>query len=105
MLPKMSPLPLGIVLKGAWPVGISRFGLLHLKSNIPFASPKGEIFWAREYGQNTWIYPAWELDLTEKREELLAHGYCFFAQMLENTPKSVPKISRPGLFNWDGHLV
>ncbi|MBQ7584860.1 MAG: U32 family peptidase [Desulfovibrionaceae bacterium] len=104
-LPKISPLPLGLVLKGFWPVGISRFGLLALKSNTPFASPKGEIFWARDYGQNTWIYPAWPLDLSEKQAELEAFGYSFFAQLIENPPSNLPEAKRPGLFNYEGKLL
>ena len=38
-LPGQSPLPLGAVLSGYWPVGISRFGLLGVKPNEPFLSP------------------------------------------------------------------
>ena len=67
-LPRQSPLPLGMVLGGFWPVGISRFGLLGIKPNEPFMSPKGEVFWARQYGGNVWLYPGWPLDLTAKRQ-------------------------------------
>lgn len=104
-LPRVSPLPLGYVLKGAWPVGISRFGTLGVRLNEPFASPKGELFWARQYGENVWIYPAWQLDLTEKRQEMDKAGYSFCVNLQEKAPASVPALDRPGLFNWDNALL
>ncbi|MCR5813771.1 MAG: U32 family peptidase [Desulfovibrio sp.] len=104
-LPRLSPLPLGLVLEGFWPVGISRFGLLGLKQNVPFSSPKGEMFWARNYGQNTWIYPAWPLNLKEKESELLSAGYSFFATLSENDPPIEGAAARPGLFNWEQPLL
>lgn len=104
-LPRQSPLPLGLVLDGFWPVGIARFGLLGIKPNEPFVSPKGEIFWARVYGPNVWIYPGWPLDLTSKRPELEAAGYSFFVHMRETPPASLPENRRAGLFNWDGALL
>ena len=104
-LPKQSPLPLGAVLSGFWPVGISRFGLLGVKPNEPFLSPMGEPFWARQYSGNIWIYPGWPLDLTSKRPELTAAGYGFFAHMQENPPASMPDMRRKSLFNWEGALL
>ena len=104
-LPKQSPLPLGMVIAGFWPVGISRFGLLGVKPNEPFLSPKGEAFWARNYGGNIWIYPGWPLDLGEQRQELQAAGYSFFARLEEHVPQGLPEARRPGLFNWEGALL
>ena len=104
-LPAQSPLPLGVVLSGYWPVGISRFGLLGVKPNEPFLSPMGEPFWARQYGGNIWIYPGWPLDITSKRHELMDAGYAFFAHMQENPPASVPDMRRKSLFNWEGDLL
>ena len=104
-LSKISPLPLGIVLAGFWPMGIGRHDPLGIKPNEVFQSPKGEGFWTRRYGQNTWIYPAWPLDITVHRPELEAAGYSFFARMEENPPKSMPAATRPGLFNWEGELL
>ncbi len=104
-LPEQSPLPLGFILDGFWPVGIARFGLLGIKANEPFVSPKGEIFWARNYGANVWIYPAWPLDLTEKRKYLENAGYSMFVHIVENPPQSLPTLRRDGLFNWDGELL
>ena len=104
-LPKQSPLPLGLVLDGFWPVAIARFDLLGIKPNEPFASPKGEVFWARNYGGNVWIYPGWPLNLTEKRAELENAGYSFFVHMHESPPASLPEVRRAGLFNWEGELL
>ncbi len=104
-LPKQSSLPLGIVIKGFWPVGIARFGLNGVKANEPFVSPKGEVFWARNYGSNTWLYPAWPLDISEKRLQLDAAGYSFFTEIDENPPINLPEIRRNGLFNWDNDLL
>ncbi len=104
-LPKDSPLPLGYVQKGAWPVGISRFGTLGVRLNEPFASPKGELFWARQYGQNVWIYPAWQMDIGEKRDEMEKAGYMFSVTLQERPPASLPEQFRPGLFNWENPLL
>lgn len=104
-LPKQSPLPLGAVISGFWPVGISRFGLLGVKANEPFLSPMGEPFWARQYAGNIWIYPGWPMDLTAKRQEMAAAGYGFFAHMQENPPASLPEMKRESLFNWEGSLL
>ncbi len=104
-LPKQSPLPVGLVLSGYWPVGISRFGLLGVKANEPFYSPMGEPFWARQYSGNIWIYPAWPLDLRDKRQELQNAGFSFFAHIEEHPPTCVPELHRKSLFNWDGALL
>ena len=104
-LPAQSPLPLGVVLAGFWPVGLSRFPLTGVKANEPFLSPKGEPFWARQYGGTLWIYPGWPLDLTAQRSTLAAAGYSFYAHMEENPPASLPALRRPGLFNWEGSLL
>lgn len=104
-LPKVSPLPLGFIISGFWPMGIARHEPEGLRLEDPFQSPKNETFWARKYGQNTWIYPGWPLDLTEKRPELEAAGYSFFATMEEVPPKELPNSNRPGLFNWAGEVL
>ena len=104
-LPRLSPLPLGMVLAGCWPVGMSRYGTLGVRLNEPFMSPKHEAFWARQYGENTWIYPAWQLNLSAHKAELEKAGYSFFVSMQENIPASLPPVRRPGLFNWDNSLM
>ncbi|WP_072696112.1 peptidase U32 family protein [Desulfovibrio litoralis] len=103
-LPHQSPLPLGIVLSGFFPMGISRHTLDPLKAGELFASPKKEAFWSRRYGENTWIYPAWPLDLTEKRNELEKAGYSFFVHFEENIPKEL-EVQRTSSFNWDIELL
>ena len=100
-LPKQSPLPLGVVISGYWPMGIARHSITPLKLEEPFTSPKGEAFWARRYGQNTWIYPAWPLGITMYRGELERAGYSTFVTMAEWPPQSVGEAKRTSVFNWD----
>ncbi len=99
-LPKQSPLPLGMVLAGFWPVGITRHAAEPLKTQEGFQSPKGEEFWFRRYGQNTWLYPAWPLDLTEHRPALERAGYSTFVTMEEHPPKTLAPAKRISEFNW-----
>jgi putative protease len=104
-LPKQSPLPLGMVLAGFWPMGIARHEAFGLRHNELFLSPKKEGFWTRKYGQNTWVYPVWPINLSAHRKELKAAGFSFFAVMEENPPKGLPESARPGLFNWETALI
>lgn len=104
-LPKQCCLPLGMVLSGFWPVGISRHALNLVKANETFYSPKRESFWGRNYGRNLWIYPGWPLDLSAHRQELEAAGYCFFAKLEENLPPGMPPLRRTSEFNWNGSLL
>lgn len=104
ILARQSCLPLGLVLDGYFPVGISRFGLAGLQAGQCFASPKGEIFWTAQHGEATWIYPGWKLDLREKRKELEKAGFSFFATLRETPPDALPARTRPGLFNWSVEL-
>lgn len=100
-LPTRSPLPLGIVLSGFWPVGITRHRSGPVKAQEAFQSPKGEGFWLRRYGENLWFYPAWPLDLTAHRAALERAGYTTFMHMEEHPPKSLEQAKRPGEFNWN----
>jgi U32 family peptidase len=104
-LPGRSPLPLGIVLKGLWPLCIARTVPPDLKSNAPFLSPKGETAWTRKMGSNLWVYPDWSVDLTSKQDELARAGYRLFVHMLEQVPRSVALRQRPGLWNWEHGLL
>lgn len=103
ILPKTSPLPLGLVIAGNWPVGLSRFGLIGLESGDSFESPRLEKFWSANRAGLSWIFPAWPLDLTDKRKMLEKAGYSFFAILEEKNDKA--KADRPGLFNWEGKLL
>jgi putative protease len=104
-LPRQSCLPLGLVISGHWPMGLARHKLVGVKDNEPFRSPRGEVFWARAYGQNVWVYSDRPLDLTGKRQELESAGYSFFVHMPEKTPPTLPEQTRSSLFNWDGVLL
>jgi putative protease len=82
-LPGTSPLPLGIVIAGNWPVGVSRIQAAEVKPGEELASPKNEIFHTRRYGADDWIYPDWPLDLGEHRAELARAGYTLFVTLEE----------------------
>lgn len=103
LLPRQSSLPLGFVLEGFWPMGLSRHETMYLKPNMPFESPKGEQFWTRKYGQNLWIYPAWPMDLTAHRAELEHAGYSFFVRLEEHCPAEQER--KTSEFNWNNILL
>jgi U32 family peptidase len=100
-LPKQSPLPLGIVLSGHWPVCISRTLSEGIDMDKPFASPKGEQAWIRKYEENYWIYPNWKLDIRDQRNTLQMAGYVLFMHLYEYVPRTVQLKNRPGMWNWD----
>jgi putative protease len=100
-----SPLPLGAVLSGFWPMGLSRWPLAGVKPNQPFLSPMKEVFWLRRHGQNTWLYPGWPLDLGQQRKELQAAGYGWMVHINEDPPPSLPKATRVSTFNWKLKLL
>jgi putative protease len=100
-LPRKSPLPLGVVTHGLWPLGISRTISQDIKACEPIVSPKGEVCFMTRYGQNFWIYPNWELNLLDKEEALAKAGYLHLIHMREPMPKTVEKNERGFVFNWD----
>ena len=100
-LPEHSPLPLGIVVQGSWPLCISRTVTESLRTEEVFISPKGEQSWVRHYDSGYWVFPNWEVDLTGKIDALRAAGYRLFAYLKEPLPKGVKMKKRPGLWNWD----
>jgi putative protease len=100
-LPSKSPLPLGVVLSGNWPLCISRAVSGALELEKPFVSPKGEQAFIRKYGQNYWIYPNWPIDLAAARDQLKAIGYRVFVHLEEPFPDQVALKKRKGLWNWD----
>ncbi|MBU4012871.1 MAG: U32 family peptidase [Proteobacteria bacterium] len=104
-LPEHSPLPLGIVISGNWPLSISRFLAEDVKTEHLFSSPKGEHAWVKKYGSEFWVYPNWELDLRDKKEMLKKAGYSLFVNIIEPLPKEVKMKKRPGLWNWDLDLL
>jgi putative protease len=103
-LPEQSPLPLGIVLTGNWPLCISRIIAPGFKIEQPFTSPKGERAWIKMYQDMFWMYPAWEMNLREHKEALNKAGYTVFVNLKEPLPKGVSLKKRPGLWNWKINL-
>ncbi len=100
-LPRQSPLPLGIVIDGNWPLCISRTVSESIHEDQPFTSPKGEKAWVHRYDQNYWVYPNWKLDLKIKKLELKKAGYQVFVHLVEPVPGNIELKKRPGLWNWD----
>ncbi len=99
-LPRQSPLPLGIVLSGHWPLCLARILSDRLKADRPFQSPKEETAWAVLQDSNYWVYPNWELNLTAYRKELEQAGYQRFVRLSEAVPRFVKMKERPGTWNW-----
>ena len=99
-LPKASPLPMGIVLSGTWPLCISRILSPGIEQNRPFSSPRGEQAWAVKYGHEYWLFPNWKLDLAAQRDRLRRAGYCCFVVMHEPVPRRIRLKTREGLWNW-----
>jgi len=104
LLPKQSPLPLGIVTSGNWPLCVSRVISDELKTEKSVISPKGEEAWSRKYGADYWIYPNWKLDVSAKQDELERAGYTLFVHLIEPVPKGIKLKNRPGLWNWNINL-
>ncbi len=104
-LPRNSPLPLGVVLAGFWPLALARIVNPELKQEEPFISPKKEQSWTVRHDGLTWVYPNWRLDLGEKKRELANAGYSLFVTLDERIPRGVELRKRPGLWNWDLQLL
>jgi putative protease len=100
-LPAKSPLPVGIVVSGNWPLCVSRIIAGDLKETQPFNSPKGEQAWVRRYGSDFWVFPNWQVDLTPKIDVLKNAGYTMMVYLSEPLPKKVKLKERPGLWNWE----
>jgi putative protease len=99
-LPGQSPLPLGIVIGGNWPLCVARTAAGDLDLDTPFRSPRGEQAWAVKYCPLHWVFPNWRLDLQDQKELLRNAGYCLFVHLLEPVPKTVQLKDRPGRWNW-----
>ena len=105
LLPKYSPLPVGIVTAGNWPLCVSRTLAENMKTGRSFTSPKGEQAWVRQYGSDYWMFPNWELDIRVKQDLLQKAGYSLFVHLIEPLPKGVKLKKRPGLWNWNLNLL
>jgi putative protease len=104
-LARHSPLPLGIVISGNWPLCISRTISKDFKTDFPFTSPKGEQAWVGQYGSNYWVYPNWKLDLTQYKERLRKAGFRLFVNLVEPLPRKIQLKKRPGIWNWNSGLL
>jgi len=104
-LPQNAKLPLGVMIYGNWPLGISRIISNDLKTNLSFTSPKGEISWISKQNNNYFIFPNWYLDLTSQKDLLKNAGFTLFVNMHENIPKGIKIKNRPGLWNWNLKLL
>jgi len=104
-LPQKSDMPLGVVIYGNWPLGISRIISKDLKTNHAFTSPKGETAWISKQNNNYFVFPNWYLDLTSKKEQLTKAGFSLFVNIHENIPRSIKVKNRPGLWNWNLKLL
>jgi len=104
-LAKRSPIPLGMVIKGLWPFGISRILASEVKEETPIKSPMNEVAWVKKYGQNYWIFPGWELDLSPEMRKLERAGIRMFVHFHESWPKAVPRPKRTSTFNWNNKLL
>ena len=104
-LPALSPLPLGVVLSGFWPLGLSRHKQSPKLLGSALISPKRETLWTRQYGQNLWIYPAWPLEITAKKDSLVQAGYTTFVHIHEHPGREIPEAERVSQFNWDIGLL
>jgi putative protease len=100
-----SALPLGIVLKGLWPLGIARTLPAALDAGKPLFSPRDEAAWVATHGENHWLFPNWELDLSAHQTQLRKAGYRTFAYLHEPLPQRVRLKKRPGLWNWQHGLT
>ncbi|MFH1156745.1 MAG: U32 family peptidase [Pseudomonadota bacterium] len=104
-LAQQSPIPLGMVVSGNWPLALSRTVSEDLVLDSVFSSPMGETAWASRRGGNVWIFPGWRLDLTSKIDELRSAGVSQFITMEEIVPRGVELKQRPGLWNWNLKLL
>ncbi len=104
LIPKQSPLPIGIVISGNWPLCISRTISENLKKEALFTSPRDEKAWVGKIGSNFWVYPNWKLDIRKKMNELKRSGYKLFVHLNEPLPKGVKLKERPGMWNWNLEL-
>ena len=104
-LPGQSLLPLGIVISGYWPMGISRHNAEPLKTQELLHGQKSEEFWLRRYGQNMWIYPAWPMDLSAFMPKLVKAGYSTFVTLKEHPPKEAIVPKRTSIFNWENNIL
>ncbi len=99
-LPAQSPLPLGIVISGHWPLCVSRAVSGDIKAATAFTSPRGEQGWVVKYDSDYWVFPNWQLDLKSEIPGLEQAGYKMVVNLMEPIPRGVKLKQRPGKWNW-----
>ncbi|MGM0644295.1 MAG: peptidase U32 family protein, partial [Thermodesulfobacteriota bacterium] len=104
-LPENSPIPLGAVILGNWPLAVSRIIPEEIDRDLPFMSPMKEGAWISRQDGNVWVFPDWQIDLRSKKKELKEAGYSMFVSIFEPVPKQVHIKKRQGLWNWDLDLL
>ena len=104
-LPAVSPIPLGVVVEGNWPLAVSRIISQDISMDLPFSSPMGESAWISRRGSNYWIFPGWRLNLSPMKDILYQAGYRHFMTMEEPVNKEISLKQRPGLWNWNLTLL
>ncbi len=100
LLAHQSCLPLGIVVSGNWPLGVSRIAPAGLKAGETFSSPRGEQAWYVRHGDLFWLFPNWRIDLEAHAEALRRMGYRLLIHLREPVPPGVGIKRRAGLWNW-----
>jgi len=103
-LSRQSPLPLGAVIYGFWPLCISRTAAEDLPEERLLVSPRQEGLWVKRYALDYWVFPNWPIDLRKERERLQKAGYSLFLALDEPVPPKVKIKKRPGLWNWTDSL-
>ena len=104
-LPRRSPLPLGVVLTGSWPLCVARTVHQDIKPGALIQSPKKEPSFVHNKGPLVYHFPNWELDLSAHQRELEEAGYRLFIHLHEKRPKKMPAPQRVSTFNWDLQLL
>lgn len=104
-LPGQSPLVLGYLLSGLWPLGVSRVLAEPVQLDEPYLSPRREALFVKRFGQNNWIYPGWEVDVSREKGALERAGYRIFVHLKERWPKKVRRAERTSDFNWNNKLL
>ncbi len=100
-----SPIPLGMVISGNWPLCVSRIVSDWIALDEPFASPRGEQGWVSQNGSDYWVFPNWAMDLTHLKGKLEKAGYRLFIHLKEPLPKKVKMKKRSGIWNWKVELA
>jgi predicted kinase len=71
----MTPLPLGAVVQGSWPLGLFPGAFREVQTCQPVISPKEEGLWRSDTTAPTGSIPNREVDLFKHREALVKAGY------------------------------